>query len=86
MIPIDFEGSNIIMEKPKEMTDEQCMPLHAMKSVTTDGFPFFIECWQPNKEDIEAIINGRPIYIQILSNSLPPISVWTLNENHEVNI
>lgn len=86
MIPIDFEGSNIQMDKPSDMTDEQCMSLNAMKGVTEEGIPFFIECWQPNKEDVDAIKEGRPIYIQILSRGLPPIAMWTVNENNEPNI
>ncbi len=85
MMPIDFEGANITMEKPKGMTDEQCLPLRAMRGIDDNGVLFFVEVWQPNKEDVEAIVAGRPVIIQVLSAALPPIAMWTVNENNEPN-
>lgn len=86
MHPIDFEGSNITMNKPENMTDEECMPLKAMKGIDENGYSFFDEVWQPNKEDKEAISNGRPIRIRIMSNGLPPIAIWTTDEHGQPNI
>jgi hypothetical protein len=41
--------------------------------------------WQPSKEDIEAIVAGRPVILQIHSNGLPPVALFTLDENGESN-
>lgn len=84
MLPIDFEGSQVI-GKPKNMTDEECFGLHAFVGIDENGYKYFLECWKPSKEDIDAIAAGRPIWIKILSNGLPPIAVWTLDENNEIN-
>lgn len=88
MHPIHFEGAKE-MHKPADMTDEQCFSLWAMPvdHTYTDvtGNPvqsrFWVEMWQPSKEDIEAIIAGRPIILQIHSEGLPPIAVFTVDEN-----
>lgn len=41
--------------------------------------------WKPNKEDLEALNRGEPIYIKIIGKGLPPISVFTLDENGNGN-
>jgi hypothetical protein len=53
--------------------------------VDQEDFPFYMTAWQPNKEDLEALNAGRPIYIKTLSKQLPPMAVFTLNENNEGN-
>jgi hypothetical protein len=92
MHPINFPGAQEV-GKPENMTDEQCFSVYATKGTYeftgADGVQyqatFWTEAWKPSKEDIEAINRGEPIYIQIHSAGLPPISVFTLNENGESN-
>lgn len=79
MQPVNFEGA-IEIGKPKDMTDEQCMSIYAMKGVDEANFPYFLECWKPSYEDIQAINRGEPIWIKVVSNGLPPIAIWTLDE------
>lgn len=92
MHPINFQGAREI-GKPEDMTDEQCYSLWAMpfeyKREDPDGNTVtsnvWLECWQPSKEDIEAINAGRPIWLQIHSNGLPPVALLTLDENGNSN-
>lgn len=84
MFPINFEGA-IEIKKPANMTDEECMSIWAAKGVDEAGFPYFLEAWKPSYEDIQAINRGEPIYIKIVSNGLPPIAMWTMDENNEIN-
>ncbi len=84
MIPIDFEGSNITMNKPSTMTDEECMPLRAMVQEAPNGQKIFTQCWKPSYEDMKAIALGLPIYVSIYS-MCPPISLFTINEHGEAN-
>ncbi|MBK7885493.1 MAG: hypothetical protein IPJ81_18140 [Chitinophagaceae bacterium] len=85
MLPIDFEGTNLILSKPANMTDEQCTALKAYKGVDNDGFPFFVTAWQPSKEDIESINSGKPIMLKILGTCFPPVALYTLDENNNSN-
>lgn len=86
MHPIHFEGAKE-MHKPADMTDDDCFSLWAMPVDHTytdnNGNPvqgkFWVEMWQPSKEDIEAINAGRPIILQIHSIGLPPVAVFTLD-------
>ena len=85
MIPIDFEGSNIVLGKPEDMTDEQCQPVKAYAGEDNDGFPFFLTAWQPNKEDIEAINAGRPVMLKLIGYSMQPACLYTFDEAGECN-
>lgn len=92
MTPIQFEGAHEV-GKPKEMTDEQCSSLWAHNydyvHIGTDGKEYdariWIEVWQPSKEDIQAIAAGRPIILEIHSMGLPPVRLFTVDENGTPN-
>lgn len=86
MRPIDFPEANAYYEKPKSMTDEECMPVSAFQRKDENGEVVQITTvWLPNKEDLEAMIAGRPICISITGSALPPHAVWTYNENGKIN-
>ena len=86
MMPIDFPGSNLVLTKPGNMTDEQCMSIRAFKSTDLDGFPFILTMWQPSKEDIESINQGNPICVKVLAEGFAPMSIFTVNEKGEPNV
>jgi hypothetical protein len=85
MLPIDFEGTNITLTKPSNMTDEQCSSVRAYKGVDNDGFRFTLIAWQPSKEDIEAVNSGRPIMLKVLGDRTPPVAMYTFDENYNAN-
>lgn len=80
MIPVEFEGANMVIQKPESMTDEECASISVYRDETG-----FTEHWMPSKEDIEAINAGRGIWVKILMNVLPPVAMWTQDENNEIN-
>jgi hypothetical protein len=85
MIPVDFEGTNIELVKPPEMTDEQCMPVMAYTDTDNDGYTFFLTAWMPNQADIEAVNAGRPIFLKILGRSVPPVAMYTMDAEDNCN-
>jgi hypothetical protein len=92
MHPIHFDGAKV-MAKPETMTDEQCYSLWAhqndYKYTGEDGEEHdarvWTEVWQPSKEDIEAVVAGMPIILQIHSYGLPPVALFTMYENGKPN-
>lgn len=84
MLPISFPQANFVYQKPEGWTDEQCGDLSVWKGMVAideqgSTAPVIISCWQPSKEDIEAINEGKPIFLFITSNSQPPVSIATEN-------
>jgi hypothetical protein len=79
MSPVDFEGSNLNLTKPVGWTDEQCFNMPAFKGKDKEGEPFILTAWQPNKEDLEAMNRGEPLYLRVCGEGHPPVSLFTMN-------
>lgn len=85
MRAIHFQESNITFEKPTTMDDSECLPISAFIGVDKNGHPHINTVWQPSKEDIEAINAGRPIVVCVLGSALPPMALFTYDENGKSN-
>jgi hypothetical protein len=83
MLPTDFKYRNLVLGKPKNMTDEECMSL----PVWTNG-NMYISKWKLNKEDLEMILQTGEIWFQVTSAVHPPIcpSVEPLLEGDYVTV
>lgn len=84
MLPISFPQQNFVYTKPEGWTDEQCGDLGVWKGnvpIDDNGNTAhtIISCWQPSKEDIEAIVAGKPIFLFITAPGQPPVSLSTEN-------
>src|SRR6266496_3396443 len=53
--------------------------------VDADNYPYFLTAWKPSYEDLQALNRGEPIYVKTLSKQLPPMALFTLDENKEGN-
>lgn len=85
MRPIHFPEANVTFEKPVSMDDSECLPIHAFVGQDPNGYPHINTVWQPSKEDIEAINAGRPIVVCVLGTTLPPMALFTYDENGNSN-
>lgn len=95
MLPVDFEGSNLDLGKPPQMTDEECASIRAYKATAPErgfagveagtDYPFILTAWMPSKEDLEALNAGRPLWLRVLSFKHPPVALFTLDEKNEIN-
>ncbi|TDQ79572.1 hypothetical protein [Sphingobacterium yanglingense] len=85
MRPIHFPESNITFEKPTTTDDSECLPISAYVGQDIKGNPHINTVWQPSKEDIEAINAGRPIVVCVLGTALPPMSMFTYDEEGNSN-
>jgi len=67
----DFEYANCNMQPPELMDDCLTLP------VFTDG-KLYLSRWMPNKEDLEALNRGEPLWLFVWG-SQPPVSIETEN-------
>ena len=86
MLPVDFQGSNLDLNKPEDWTDEQCGSMRAWYGKAPDGTPGFITAWQPSREDLDALNRGEPLYLRTLGEGFPPTAMFTFNEAGEANV
>lgn len=75
MLPCDFPQRNHVFEKPKNMTDEQCFELPVFVGRNPEGFPCIISCWRLSKEDLDEINRTGVVWLNVISNTQPPVSV-----------
>jgi hypothetical protein len=61
------------------------LPPGTMAGVDEEGFTYFLTAWMPNKEDREAINRGEAIFIKTVSNGLPPMELFTLDQKDQIN-
>lgn len=85
MRAIYFPESNMTFNKPTSMDDSECLPLSVYVGEDKDGNPYINSVWMPSKEDLEAINAGRPIVLTILGTGMPPVSLFTYDENGNSN-
>lgn len=74
MVPTSFDESDGILDKPSNMTYEQCDPICVKHIVFQDGFPGVITCWKLTKEEVDELISTGRLWITIMGNVIPPIS------------
>lgn len=84
MRTVQFPGS-IEIKKPENMLDEQCISAWCTSGIDADGFPYYMTAWEPNYEDLQALKEGRPIYVKVVGTHLPPMALFTLDENMKGN-
>lgn len=81
----DFEGSNITFGKPADMTDEQCYSIKAQTGKDDSGFPYVLTAWMPNVDDLKALQEGRPLFLKIIGNGMPPVALFTCDAENNGN-
>lgn len=84
MRAIHFPESNTTFNKPADMTDEECYSVSAYTG-EQDGRPYVNTVWVPNKEDLDALNAGRPIILSITGAGMPPVALFTCDENGNPN-
>lgn len=84
MQPVEFPGSRNI-GKPENMTDEQCMAIPAANAIDEHGWHYWTTAWRPSYEDMKAFERGEPIYVRTICRDLPPMALFTLNEDGKGN-
>jgi hypothetical protein len=59
--------------------------ISVVPGVDVDEYPYYISAWKPSYEDLQALNRGEPVYVKTLSRQLPPMALFTLDENNQGN-
>lgn len=74
-----------IIHKLFENGEPVRFPPGVYAGIDSEKFSYYMTAWQPNKEDLDALNRGEPIYIKTISKGLPPMAVFTVDENGNGN-
>lgn len=75
MVPTAFDGENLVLDKPKEMSHDECESLCVMKSQTSDGQPVIVSCWKPSRCELELIQKTGRVWVIMYGTTMQPIAV-----------
>lgn len=88
MLPVDFPDANIVLQKPDNVPDRELFndDVPAYFGIDAGGkYVVFILAYMPSREDLEAIRNGRPIFLKVFTNHMPSVSLFTRDAKGEIN-
>lgn len=73
MIIAHIEGATRVLGPP--VGSPEVKPLAIRDVVYTDGTRGVMSAWTPTPEEVNAILNGEPIYLCIFGTNMPPAFV-----------
>lgn len=77
-------GIHTLLEIMEEM-EAKTIPPHLINIDESLGCMYFVTAWKPSYEDLQALNRGEPVYIKTISDGLPPMALFTLDENGNCN-
>jgi hypothetical protein len=72
MRPTQHASNNDVLEAPKGMSIEECTPL-AVTRVEEGDKRYVLSFWRPSPAELQAIADGKCIYIATLGRAHPPL-------------
>lgn len=69
MNPKDFPQATQTLGRPSSMTEEECGSLRV--AIDHDE-GFCLSCWEPSKEEIEAIAKGGKVWLWVYGGNTQP--------------
>lgn len=70
-IPCSFAEENRILDKPADMTTDQCESL-PVASGTLNGVPVVISCWKLTQEELDHVNKTGRIWLFVCGRTMPP--------------
>jgi hypothetical protein len=72
MFPTSFPESNAVLDKPPEMTYDECEALTVWMGSTEAGVGVIISCWKPTKAELDEINRTGRVWLLIYGGAMPP--------------
>lgn len=75
MYPASFPEETSVLDRPPQMTADQCDPLPVARIQYPDGTPCVISCWKPTKAELSEIQKTGRVWLSIVGVTMPPAYV-----------
>ena len=74
MIATSFPESNKVIDKPSDMTRDECDALSVFIGQDSNGFDVIISCWKPTKEELKEFNKTGRLWVYHYGTILQPHS------------
>lgn len=85
MLVVDIEDGNYTVHEVQE-SEGSVRAVNILLGITTDGQVVHIAKYQPSKEDLDAMREGRGLYVAVHGDKMSGLVVYTNDENGKQNI
>jgi len=75
MISTSFDEETGYLNRPTDMTADQCDVLSVAKASLPDGTPVVISCWKLTKEESEEFHRTGRIWLIVIGRTMPPVAL-----------
>ena len=72
MIATSFDESNVVLDKPPQLSYEQCSAVSAYAGQSDGGLPVVITCWKLTKEEFELIQKTGRVWLTLFGGGMQP--------------
>lgn len=86
MIACSFDEANCVLDKPLNMTYDQCEVLSVCKAVCPEGTPVVISCWKLTEKEKQEIAKSGRVWVVVLGDTMPPLIPTGHKPNMIINI
>lgn len=67
-----FSEANAVLDKPPDMTYEQCEAASVLRTQQTDGMPVVVSCWKLTREELDEINRTGRVWLGVCGVTMPP--------------
>jgi len=79
MEPTNFDESNKFLDKPQDMSYDDCSVLNVWQGLTIDSEqPCTVSCWKVTQEELEEINKTGRVWLMVFGGGMPPVMVCGL--------
>lgn len=74
-VPASFAESNAILDKPDDMTYDECEAISCLRGLTESGYPVVISAWKLSREELAEINRTGRLWLIVMGLTQPPMIV-----------
>lgn len=75
MIACSFPESNHVLDKPPDMSYEECDPLSVWAGQSSDHIPLVVSCWKLTKDELEEFQKTGRVWLTVIGRTMPPVAL-----------
>jgi hypothetical protein len=75
MVISSFDEANAVLDKPADMTRDECEPASVLRTETMSGQSVVVSCWKVTKEELEEIQRTGRVWLMSWGVTMPPSAV-----------
>lgn len=72
MILSSFDEANVVLDKPEDMTYDQCEAASVLRTNDSSGTPVVISCWKLTAEELAEIQRTGRVWLGVCGHTMPP--------------